>query len=246
MWFVGYGTSVVGNITPSGTVTITTHSLSAGSRPVRIVAGSDGNLWITESVGDRIARVTTGFAITEFAVPTASAVPWGIAAGPDGNLWFTENGASKIGRITTSGVITEFSLVAAEGKCPFDIVAGPDGNLWFTENLTSVLGQITTSGIITQTTMPTLKSSPEGIAVGPGNASIWWTESAAGKVGELPWLASGQSITPDPTETQYDEFATGTDQPLQRRRTDVDHGGPRPAVQLRPGHQQRRCRRTSR
>ena len=52
VWFVGYGTSVVGKVTPGGS--ITTYSLSAGSRPVRITTGSDGNLWVTESVGDRI------------------------------------------------------------------------------------------------------------------------------------------------------------------------------------------------
>ena len=32
----------------------------------------------------------TTHAITEFAVPTASAEPYDITAGPDGNLWFTE------------------------------------------------------------------------------------------------------------------------------------------------------------
>ena len=145
IWFVGYGTSVVGKITPGGS--ITTYSLSAGSRPVRITTGSDGNLWVTESVGDRIARITPGGAITEFAVPTASALPWGITAGPDGNLWFTENGSGKIGRITTSGVITEYSLGSCCGQRPFDIVADDsDGNLWFTESGTSDVGPDHDSG----------------------------------------------------------------------------------------------------
>ena len=38
-------------------------------------------------------------AISEFAVPTASASPEGITAGPDGNLWFVEQLADKIGMI---------------------------------------------------------------------------------------------------------------------------------------------------
>jgi RHS repeat-associated protein len=206
MWFVGYGTSVVDQITPSGS--ITTYSLSAGSRPVRITTGSDGNLWVTESLGDKIARVTIGGSITEFAVPTKSAMPWGITAGPDGNLWFTENGSNKIGRITTSGVITEFSLGQA-GLCPFDIAVGCDGNLWFTENTASALGRITTSGIITQYTLPTSKSGPEGITMGPGCCSIWWTETSVGQVGDLPWMAKSGAVTTDPNKTQYNPFATG-------------------------------------
>ena len=223
IWFVGYGTSVVGQVTPAGA--ITTYSLAAGSRPVRITAGSDGNLWVTEAVGDRIARVTTSGAITEFAVPTKYALPWGIAAGPDGNLWFTEDGSGKIGRITTSGVISEFSLGGCCGMRPFDIVAGPDGNLWFTENTANMLGLISTTGTITQYPMLTTRSGPEGIAVGPGSASIWWTESSVGKVGELAWLTGGQPITTDPTQTQYNSFATGQIGPMngdQRTMIPVD------------------------
>ena len=96
-----------------------------GSRPVRITTGSDGNLWVTESAGDRIARITTGGSITEFAVPTASGNPWGITAGPDGNLWFTEDGSGKIGRITTAGVITEYSLAGAAASGPSVSSPGP-------------------------------------------------------------------------------------------------------------------------
>ncbi len=201
---------MVGTVTPGGG--ITTYSLSTGSRPVRITTGSDGNLWVTESVGDKIARVTPGGAITVFAVPTKNAMPWGIAAGPDGNLWFTENGSSKIGRITTSGVITEFSL-GQSGLCPFDIVAGSDGNLWFTEDTASILGRITTGGIITQYTLPTTGSGPEGIALGPGHTSIWWDESSAGQVGNLPWIPGYQSVTPDPSSESI-PFGPGSVGPL--------------------------------
>ena len=131
-------------------------------------------------------------------------------------------------------MITEFSLGRAAGLCPFDIVAGPDGNLWFTENTVSVLGRITTSGTVTQYTLPTGNSRPEGITDGPGNASIWWTESSVGQVGNLPWLAGGQSITPDPTQTQYNDFATGKISPFngdQQTSITVDPAPPcRPAA----------------
>src|SRR5262245_22661777 len=72
--------------------------LTANSGPEGITAGPDGALWFTEN-RDKIGRITTGGAVTEFALPARSS-PQGIAAGPDGALWFTEVDGNKIGRIT--------------------------------------------------------------------------------------------------------------------------------------------------
>ena len=66
-------------------------SRTAGSVPIGIAAGPDGNLWFTEDVGNRIGRITTAGVVTEFPFRRASSEPVGIAAGPDGNLWFTES-----------------------------------------------------------------------------------------------------------------------------------------------------------
>src|SRR6266508_1365537 len=62
--------------------------LTAGSGPIEIASGPDGNLWFTELDGNRIGRITTAGLITEFPVPDP---PIAIAAGPDGNLWFVGN-----------------------------------------------------------------------------------------------------------------------------------------------------------
>ena len=40
--------------------------------------------------GNKIGRITTAGAFTEYPIPTASSNPEGITAGPDGALWFTE------------------------------------------------------------------------------------------------------------------------------------------------------------
>lgn len=69
---------------------------TAGSGPVGIAAGPDGNLWVTEELGGKIARVTPAGKITEYDVPTPSSNPWNITVGPDRNLWFTESGANKV------------------------------------------------------------------------------------------------------------------------------------------------------
>ena len=80
------------------------------STPEGIAKGSDGNMWFTERVGNRISRITPTGAITEFLIPTTTSIPAGITLGPDGNMWFTEREGNKIGRITPNGVITEFAI----------------------------------------------------------------------------------------------------------------------------------------
>jgi len=68
-----------------------------------------------------------GRTLTEFAIPTATAGPFGITAGRDGNLWFAEKARTRSVRITTGGAITEFAVRRASAG-PFGITAGPDGN----------------------------------------------------------------------------------------------------------------------
>ena len=72
------------------------------SQPVGIAPGPDRNLWFTESYGNKIGRITTEGAITEFLIPTAESNPLLIAAGPDGNLWFAEGKGNNIGVIHPS------------------------------------------------------------------------------------------------------------------------------------------------
>src|SRR5262249_50215099 len=104
----------------------------AGSVPLVITSGPDGNLWFTEYQAGRIARISTSGGITEFNLSNASSLPASITTGPDGNLWFTEYGAAEIGRITPTGTITEFPVLTADSE-PADIKVGPDHDLWFTE-----------------------------------------------------------------------------------------------------------------
>jgi streptogramin lyase len=60
---------------------------TANSTPFSITAGPDGNIWFTETGGNKIGRISLAGTITEFSAPGA---PGGITAGPDGALWFTE------------------------------------------------------------------------------------------------------------------------------------------------------------
>ena len=154
-------------------------ALGQASGPHDIVAGPDHNLWFTESIANRIGRITLNGDITEYPIPSPGSGPSGIALGPDGNLWFTESAAGKIGRIDMAGVVTEFELPAASrNRGPASIVAGPDGNLWFTESRGARIGRITTAGIITEFAAASF-TSPGGITSGP-DGNLWFTDDFYG------------------------------------------------------------------
>lgn len=134
VWFTGKGTGTVGRITPDGRVQ---HFAlpTVGSVPIYIKAGPDGNMWVTELVGNKIARVTPDGRVTEFAIPTFNSRPIAIVPGPDGNMWFSEEAGNKVGRIDRDGRITEFAVPKSRPKShPNVILAGlafdREKNLW--------------------------------------------------------------------------------------------------------------------
>ena len=80
---------------------------TASSAPNGIAAGLDGNLWIAETGGNKIARVTPAGVVTEFEL-AAGSLPSGITAGPDRNMWFSMRGG--VGRITLAGDVTVYKI----------------------------------------------------------------------------------------------------------------------------------------
>jgi len=133
--------NIIGRITPAGVITEFSIA-TAGSYPIGITAGSDGNIWFTESETNRIGRITPQGAITEFSLPPEGAHPHNITLGSDGNLWFTDD-AGTVGKITPSGVATEYMAPDPAGR-PFGIGIGPDGNIWFTEFYANKIVRINT------------------------------------------------------------------------------------------------------
>ena len=185
LWFAD-DSGAIGRVSIASTpppVNITEyHEPTVGGNSFFIASGPDGLLWFTEDDGNRIGRITTSGAFTEYGLPTAS-VPEGITNGPDAALWFTEQGGGQIGRISTAGVITEYPLPTPNAS-PLAIVAGPDGALWFTEFAGNKVGRISTAGFVTEYLVPTSDSQPYGIAPGPDGA-LWFTENAGNKVGRI-------------------------------------------------------------
>ena len=155
---------------------------SVGAWPGYIVSGPEKSLWFTEEFTDKIGRLKTDGAITEFPVSNGQE-PEGIAVGPDGNLWFTEPGANEIGRMTPQGSMSLFQIDGSNPS-PRGITLGPDGNLWFTELYDGYIGRITPQGTITRFQIPVYAPYAWAITTGP-DGDLWFTESEADAIGRF-------------------------------------------------------------
>jgi len=161
---------------------------SATSLPTGVVAGSDGNLWVTEYSSKELAAFTsTGVFVKTIGV---SGAPYAITSVPDGTLWFTENGPTPyIGKASpTGGLLAEYPLPA--GANPQGITYGPDGNIWFVEYGASKVGRITPTGSVTTYSL-SANSDPENIVTG-SDGNLWVTESVGNRIARV---TSGGSIT---------------------------------------------------
>ncbi|HST31998.1 MAG TPA: hypothetical protein VLJ80_00620 [Solirubrobacteraceae bacterium] len=181
------GGSVATTVVTSAVVKVAAaeYPLPAGSGPIALTTGPDGNVWVAESSTGKIAKISpSGTILAEYKVGT-SLKPTGITKGPDGNLWFTdwiEGSSSKIGKITTAGVITEYTL--PNNSHPEGIVTGPDGNLWYTDYSTNKVGKMTTAGSILGEYPLAAGSAPLYITTGPDHYG-WFTEPGTNKIGKI-------------------------------------------------------------
>jgi virginiamycin B lyase len=156
---------------------------TTAASPSGIVAGPDGNLWVTETGGNKIAQTTPSGIVTEFSTGiTANAGLGGITSGPDGNLWFTESTANQIGRITPAGVVTEYGGLTANAG-PTQITPGPDGNLWFTERTANKIGVISTAGTLLHEY--TAAGAPVGITSDTTDNLLWFVEKNGSQVASI-------------------------------------------------------------
>lgn len=183
----------------AGAVQITEFALPAGSKPMYIAAGPDGNMWFTDPGTNQIGRIATTGQVTEFGLGiTPAAQLNGIAAGPDGNMWFTERAGHKVGRITPAGAITEFSTGLTSSPDIYGITAGPENDLWFTETFNSRIGRIDPrTGVITE--FPTPGGVYTKIVAGP-DGNLWYT------VSDTAYIAR---MTPTGVASQFGPLSAG-------------------------------------
>lgn len=165
--------------------TIATYAVPTGDAGLdSIVRGPDGHLWVTESKGWKLARVTAGGGITEFPVPAMSAGsgPTGLAAGADGYLWFLTDSSVRLRRATTAGAVENVGSNST-GRVYDEIAPGRGRGVWLTEtggaggaNVYRLLGVRPDSSLEGWST-PATYSSPAPMAVAPDGA-LWFGDAS--------------------------------------------------------------------
>jgi virginiamycin B lyase len=94
-----------------------------------IAVATDGNVWFTESLSNKIGRLSRNGRIAEYPVP-ASVPPLLMQAGPHGDVWFTTNG-KYIGEVEATGKVTLHPATDSFGLGPLSVGIGPAGRVWF-------------------------------------------------------------------------------------------------------------------
>ncbi len=111
---------------PSVTGTFPVKSLDGSNS--KIVAGPDGNIWLTQTgAGSNVTRITPSGAVTEFELGLLNVS--GIAPGPEGRLWVTAtNEVASFLPADPKNSLQKTTIISIAGVSP--IVAGPDGQMW--------------------------------------------------------------------------------------------------------------------
>jgi virginiamycin B lyase len=191
IYVAGYASHNIGVFDP------TTHkwhifaTLAAGSGPVRLTTGSDGNLYVTESKKHAVAEITVpGKVVSVIGLPVGAAASR-IVSGPDGNLWVTEPGLNKVAIVTPGGGTPH--QISVSGK-PTGIAAGPETLpnaefMWVTLQSGTGGNAIGRIPVVAPRTVkkfliPTAKALPSGITVG-ADGNIWFSEAGINRIGRL-------------------------------------------------------------
>jgi virginiamycin B lyase len=135
LWFVEEEAGVIGRITTGGEVRLL--PLGPKVEPHQVVSGPDGALWFSENPqphhygksSDRIGRITTEGAVTQFTVPFGEGT-WSLAADPRGVVWFTTT-KGEFSSISRSGNVGPRGCVRACGDPIEGLALAPNGALWF-------------------------------------------------------------------------------------------------------------------
>jgi streptogramin lyase len=146
----------------------------------KLVAGPDGNIWVTLSSGTNdVARIAPGGEVSEFDLEAAA--PSGIAVA-DGKLWITRNGG--VTSFETKNPVSSKNATEIPGVTGANpIVLGPDGKLWVAAN--GALVQISPVNPSEHESFPVLGLEPKDIDV----------------AGSLLAIASGENVvTATPTD----------------------------------------------
>jgi streptogramin lyase len=177
-------------VTPGGVVTTVAGSpgvwdqvddTGSGARfagPAGIAFGPDGNLYVADSGGPTIRKVTLGGVVTTVAgqpwvsggadgegTVAAFGTPYSVSVGPDGTIYVADGGGSTIRKITTpDGMAYTVSTLAglspvwgsadgtgtgAQFNYPTGVTADSAGNAYVSDTANGRIRKVTPSGVVT-------------------------------------------------------------------------------------------------
>src|SRR5216683_2704202 len=139
-----------------------------GAHPHDPAVGTDGALWFTEQLQNKLGRVDPKTGVfQEYALKIEDSGPHGLVADSNGNIWFTGNGKGYIGKLDPrSGTVTEYKMPDAKAEDPHTAVFDSHGMMWFTVQVGNMVGRLDPrSGKIDLKNVQTGNARPYGIAV---------------------------------------------------------------------------------
>lgn len=180
-----YSTTLTsGGVTIGG---ITEYTIPGSNlRLTGIVAGTDGNIYTVETIGNpagtnHIDQISTSGVLTnQFTIPTANANPNHLAVAADGTIWFAEGGSIKIGKMALpGGTFTEYQEPSFPSGLPQAISIGTDGYIYYLDRGTNSVYQMTPQGNTLSTMAFTGGSAPQPYAIATGSdGNLYVTDSA--------------------------------------------------------------------
>jgi streptogramin lyase len=192
LWVINGAMPELARKAPAGaSILIPIPSFAKGAKLTDIIAGPEGNLWISQADGTYISRVQPEISrYTRFELPREGGFSL-ISNGPRHDIWFA--GGGRIGSITNDGHWFGTPTCAVRG-CPTvtALTEGPEGALWFAAG-----------GMVGRFEPPPLSVTVGGRLVGKGRAKA--TASLAchggaagqhcqGKLEMLPAKRSGRRL----------------------------------------------------
>ena|GEM_PF-1059751 len=147
--------SQVRKISPAGVVS----TLATVPAPQGIAADSEGNLYVTDLINDKILRITPSGIVSVYATAAQATPPFddprGIAVDGTGNVYFTDT--STLRRITPAGVIT---TIASSLPYPDGVAIHANGDVYVTGG--SRIHRVTPGGTVTTFAGSVFQGSDDG------------------------------------------------------------------------------------
>lgn len=195
------------------TATFTAFPVKTTSDPRlgNMVKGDDGSsFFFVEGGANRIGKITTHGAITEFLLPQEGLLR-GIANGPGDTFWFTfsdHNSPAYIGKmIGSSGQVTLYNVGSANDDLNLiDITRGPHDPLWFIG--TDLVGCIYPDGQDYTIFHDNMLGTTGSIATG-NDGALWFTFNGNDGTSGVARISTAGDLTYYPVPDQTDDIVAG-------------------------------------